>query len=147
LPVVAGAINDQDEGVRIAAIGILANWPGADATRHLIGLLTSRGSREDILRALATPVRGRIEGVLSALQTADDELAPRLMSILGRIDPDDATGAVLQALRLPNPAARKAAAAMLAAKSTRAALDALKQQALQDPSDEVRRVCALFLSQ
>jgi len=147
LPVLAAALSDADEGVRAAAVGLLASWPGAEATRLLVSGLSQSGLQAQIQQALATPVAGRIEGLLSALATAHDELAPAIISVLGRADPDDASGAVFTALQLPNVAARKAAAALLAARGTREAVAALKRQASEDPSDEVRRVCALLLVQ
>jgi HEAT repeat protein len=111
----------------------------------LIAALNQSSLRAQILKALGTPVAGRIEGLLNALATADDELAPSITSVLGRVDPDAATGALFTALQLPNSAARKAAAALLAARGTREAIAALTRQAAEDPSDEVRRVCALLL--
>ncbi|HET8933118.1 MAG TPA: HEAT repeat domain-containing protein [Polyangiales bacterium] len=146
LPVLAAALSDTDEGVRAAAIGLLASWPGAEATRLLIAALSQTNLRLQILQVLAgTPVPGRIEGLLNALSTADDELAPSITSVLGRVDSHDSTGALFTALQLPNAAARKAAAALLAARGTREAIAALTRQATEDPSDEVRRVCALLL--
>jgi HEAT repeat protein len=147
LAVVARAMNDDDEGVRVSAIGFLGSWPEREATRLLIAALRSDVSRAHVVRALSTPVHGRVEGLLAALETAGDELAPTLTSLLRRVDPADETGALFDALRMPNAPARKAAAAMLAAKGGRAALDAIAHQAAADVSDEVRRVCALLLTQ
>jgi HEAT repeat protein len=147
LGVLAGGVADEDEGVRLAAIDLLSSMPKREATQLLIGSLRDERVRAAIAGALAVPAHGRVEGLLTALHTADDELAPLLVSTLGRVDPLDATGAMLNALRLPNDAARKAAAAMLASQATHKALSALKQQAIEDPSDEVRRVCALLLAQ
>jgi HEAT repeat protein len=146
LAVLTDALADADDGVRLAALGLLAAVPKREATQCLIGGLRDERVRNQIVQALATPVQGRVEGLLDALHAADDELAPLLVSILGRVDPLDGTGAMLDALHLPNSAARKAAAAMLAAQATHKSLAALKQQALEDPSDEVRRVCALLLA-
>jgi HEAT repeat protein len=147
LPVLARALSDEDEGVRAAAVGLLASWPHAEATRILLGALGDRTLRAHIQQALGTPVRGRIEGLLHALGSADDELAPTITSILGRVDPQGDSGAIFSALQLPNAPARKAAAAMLAARGSREAIAALTRQAAEDPSDEVRRVCALLLMQ
>jgi HEAT repeat protein len=147
LPVVAGALRDADEGVRDTALELLASWPHADATRILIEAMRDMSVRARIVHALAQPAQGRIAGLLAALESADDELAPVITSVLGRIDADDRVGAVFEALRMPNVAARKAAAAMLAARGTRDALDAVARRASEDPSDEVRRVCSLLLSQ
>jgi HEAT repeat protein len=151
LAVVARAIDDADEGVKVAAIELLAIWPGAEATAVLVSAL-ERGSKRDaasplVAHALAQPTRGRIAGLLAALENADDDLALVLVAALGRVDPADETTALFDALRLPNPAARKAAAGMLAARGTREALAALSRLSTSDPSDEVRRVCALLLAQ
>lgn len=147
LPTLAHALSDEDEGVRAAAVGLLASWPHVDATRILLDALGHSALRAHILQALGTPIRGRIEGLLHALSAADDELAPAITSIIGRVDPDGASGALFSALQLPNPPARKAAAAMLAARGTRDAIAALTRQAAEDSSDEVRRVCMLLLTQ
>jgi HEAT repeat protein len=147
VPTLSRATRDADDGVRAAALGSLANCSGPEATGILIGLLDSDEARSRALAALALPVPGRVEGVLSALQTADDELAPRLTSILMRLPRAQSGDALLAALHSPNPAARKAAAGALRAVGSQEAMTALKQQALHDVSDEVRRVCALLLSQ
>jgi hypothetical protein len=147
LDALARALQDSDEGVSTAAIGLLATWPHATATAHLIEALRAATAPNHISRMLATPAPGRIAGLLTALVSADDELAPLLISALGRLDPDDGLGTIFEALRMPNPAARKAAAAMLAARGTREALRALTLQATEDPEDEVRRLCALLLAQ
>jgi HEAT repeat protein len=104
-------------------------------------------ARARIAHALATPTAGRIAALLAALETADDDLAPTLTSVLGRVDPGDESGALLAALQLPNVAARKSAAAMFAARGTRDALAVLTRVAGEDPSDEVRRICAIYLTQ
>jgi HEAT repeat protein len=147
LAIVARGIDDADEGVRVAAIGLLARRPEREATRLLLAAMRDEPSRARIAQALATPAAGRIAGVLAALETADDDTAPALTSVLGRVDPADETGALLAALQLPNVAARKSAAAMFAARGTRDALAVLARRASEDPSDEVRRICALYLTQ
>jgi HEAT repeat protein len=145
-PELAAALTDADEGVRLAAVGLLAEVPKREATLHLIHALGDERVRSSIVQALGAPLHGRVEGLLQALATADEELAPLLVSTLGRVDPLDATGAMLDALRLPNVASRKAAASMLAVHATPKSLAALREQAMNDPSDEVRRVCALLLA-
>lgn len=148
LAVVADALRDSDEGVRDTAISVLAEWPGSAATRILIAALEREVAVSRITAVLATPVPGRVEGLLAALEGAHDELAPLLTSALGRVDPSDfPQGAMFSALRLPNVPARKAAAAMLAARASREAFAALADLAINDPSDEVRRICGLYLVQ
>lgn len=145
--VVSGALHDQDDGVRISAIGVLASWQEPEATKLLLDALRDERVRAQAMAALGTPAKGRIAGLLDALASADDELAPALVSLLGRLDPSDETGALLDALRLSNVPARKAAASMLAGRGTRHALAALASRAAEDPSDEVRRICILLLAQ
>jgi HEAT repeat protein len=147
LPIVARGVDDSDEGVRVAAIGLLACRPEREATRLLIAAMRDEPSRARIAQALAAPASGRIAAVLAALETADEDTAPTLTSVLARVDPGDETGALLAALRLPNVAARKSAAAMFAARGTRDALAVLSRVSTDDPSDEVRRICALYLTQ
>lgn len=147
LAVVASAIEDGDESVRIAAIELVGSWPSVEATRVLTSALQHGRENRRIAHALAQPAIGRIAGLLAALESADDDLAPALITALGRVDPTEETSALFDALRLPNPAARKAAAGMLAARGTRSALAALSQLSTRDPSEEVRRVCALLLAQ
>jgi HEAT repeat protein len=150
LLIVAKGLRDADEGVRAAAVGLVASWPLTEATQILIDALREgrdSGARAHITQALATAMHGRIAGLLKGLETSDDELAPTLISVLGRLDPSDQTGALFEALRMPNVAARKAAAAILAARGTREARAALTRRSTEDPAEEVRRVCALLLSQ
>ena len=51
--------------------------PGAATTGVLIDLLRSSGNASDIVAALSVHVEGRVAGLLAALETADDEVAPR----------------------------------------------------------------------
>lgn len=146
LSVLSRALDDHNEGVRLAAIALLAGIPKAEATERLIDALRDERARATVMQALAAPAQGRIEGLLHVLEACDDELAPQLVSLLGRVDPLDATGAMLDALVSVNSAARKAAAAMLAVQATPKALTALRERAEHDPSEEVRRVCALLLA-
>lgn len=147
VPALKRAAIDKDESVRIAAVGFLAACTTVEATTALIELL-GEGEREArILMALSIASEGRIDGILSALSTSDDELSPRLISALARMHRPEATAALLAAFSLPNVPARKAAAATLGAIGTPEALDALRRAAAADPNIEVRRICSLALSQ
>jgi len=143
----AKAAEDSDENVRAAAIGFLSGHPGKDATRLLIDLLRVQTAKEPIVAALSLPVQGRIEGILEALSAADDETAPVLTSALARMHNEPGERALLQAMELPAAPARKAAAAALAAIRSKPALSALRHAAEADVDPEVRRICALLLSQ
>ncbi len=147
LPMLARAVSDADESVRTAALGFIASRPGADATRLLIGFLADENVREKARGALTVPVQGRVEGLLQALEGADDELAPQLTSVLARLNRADATAALEQAATLKTTAARKAAATTLAALGKRSSIDILKALAASDPEPEVRRVASLLLAQ
>ena len=147
LPIVARGLQDADESVREAALGILAGWPEVEATRLLTEAMRDTRARARVAEALSKSVPGRIAGLLAALEVADDELAPALTAVLGRVDAHDRAGALYDALQMPNIAARKAAAAMLSARATHEALGAVARRAAEDPADEVRRVCSLLLSQ
>ncbi|MGK3964625.1 HEAT repeat domain-containing protein [Sorangium sp. So ce118] len=147
LPALVRASGDADESVRAAATSFIAGRPGVEATRSLIVLLVSSRAPAPLLAALAAPVPGRIDGILEALATADDELAPLLTAALARMRLPEAHAALLEALRLPHAPARKAAATTLAAVATREAFAAVEHASRTDPDPEVRRVSASVLSQ
>ncbi|XYI01472.1 HEAT repeat domain-containing protein [Sorangium sp. So ce1128] len=147
LPALVRAAGDADESVRAAATSFIAGRPGVEATRSLIALLVASRSPAPLLAALATPVPGRIDGILEALATADDELSPLLTAALARMRLPEAHAALLEALRLPRAPARKAAATTLAAVATREAFAAVEHASRTDPDPEVRRVSASVLSQ
>jgi len=140
------AATDEDEGVRNAAIGFLAATPGVAATRMLTDLLHPATLREPIVAALSVPIEGRVAGLEAALADADDETAAALTSALARLHRVDANAVLLDAMRSPNVAARKAAASALAVLASREALAALSQAAHDDPEPEVRQICALLLA-
>jgi len=137
---------DEDEGVRNAAIGFLAATPGVAATRMLTDLLHRTTLREPIVAALSVQIEGRVAGLAAALGDADDETASALTSALTRLHRPDANAMLLDAMRSPNVAARKAAASALAVLATRDALAALRRAADEDPEPEVRQICALLLA-
>ncbi len=141
----AAAARDADESVRSSAIGILGTRRGPGPVKVLVELLRSGGSAELAISALAIPVEGRIGHLLDALDEADEELAPLLLAALARMGTPESTAARIQALSLPNPAARKAAASSVAALGTPDAIAHLRRAATNDPDPEVRKVCALLL--
>ncbi len=146
LPVLAQMARDVDESVSTAALSFLAARKEREASRLLIELLPTALVKEPVMQALSTVSPTRIPALLSSLEQADDEVASLLASCLARLRHPDAVAALLQALRLPAAAARKAAATTLAALGTREAYSAMAQLATDDPDAEVRRVCALFLA-
>jgi HEAT repeat protein len=144
----AAAARSADDSLRNAAVRFLAGREGAAASELLVELARQR-PREELGRtlgdALAMPSDARIAAVVKALATADDELAAVLTSALGRMARPEATAALLDIMRRPQVAARKAAAVSLAGVGTRAAEAALQAAAVGDPDLEVRRICALLL--
>jgi hypothetical protein len=54
---------------------------------------------------------------------------------------------LFEAMAFPNAAARRAAATTLAAVGSREAFAVLQRSSLEDPDPDVRRICALLLSQ
>jgi HEAT repeat protein len=148
----ARAARDSDEAVRTAAIGFLQAASGPEASAALIALVRDGVEQRRALDALsaapakADQVTARCHALLSALEQADDILAPLLASCLSRLGGPLASDALLRALLLPNRLSRLAAASALAALGTRAAYAALAQAASSDADDEVRRVCALHLA-
>jgi HEAT repeat protein len=151
--VVAGlerAVADTQDTVRHAAFGFLAARPGAHATRLLVAALARRhhvdaDDVERIVEALAVPAAGRSEALIASLAQADDEVAPLILSALARARRPDADVAIRAALHGANPAARKAAASVVAARGGDGIAE-LRRLATSDPDPEVRRVIALLLS-
>jgi HEAT repeat protein len=141
------AAADPEETVRLAAIGYLAGREGVEAAQVLVDLLSTTTAVDRVQAALSMHVRGRIEGIVLALERADDELAPRLTSALARMRRRAATGALVSALHSANVCARKAAAATLAAVGTTQAVSALERASTEDPDPEVRTICSLLLVQ
>ncbi|WP_437614320.1 HEAT repeat domain-containing protein [Sorangium sp. So ce834] len=147
LPALVRAAGDPDESVRAAATGFIAGRAGVEATRSLIALLAASPAQGSLLAALSTPVPGRVEGILEALGTADDELSPVLTAALARMRQPAGHAALLEALGLASAPARKAAATTLAAVATREGFAAVEHASRTDPDPEVRRVAASVLSQ
>ena len=146
LDALSRAATDPDAALRTTALGFLGARPGAEPTRALVELLATT-SPQEVVDALTVPVDGRVGAILAALDMCDDEIAPRLTSVLARMQRADAKAALFEALRSPNPAARKAAAATLAGLGERFALEAVQQVAQNDDDAEVRRVASLLLAQ
>ncbi len=136
------AAGDVDERVRRAAFDLLGTRAGAEPTRWLIGLLSSDADRERAMAALSHYVDGRIEGILSALETADERTSASLVEALLRMRRVNGNAAAESALHFDNVNARRAAATALANVENAAAREALAQAAAADTDPEVRRICA-----
>jgi HEAT repeat protein len=140
------AAGDADESVRSAAVGFLATRMGAGATRALVSLLGDSALRERVVSALALPAEGRIPGLLAALESADESVAPLLVASLARMQRADSRAALVSALSSSSPEGRRAAAVAVAALGTVEAREALERAAAQDEDAEVRRACLAALS-
>ena len=147
VPALARAARDPDEAVRAAAVAFLAAAPGADATAELVELAREMTERERAIAALAVPAEGRIPALLTALDGADEDVAPLVGSALARMRTPLAARALQQALESRNVAARKAAASALRALGSREALDAIRRAAAHDPEAVVRQICSVLLAE
>lgn len=147
LGTLSSAASDSDPQVRSAAIDHLGGVKSQEATEILIELLSNPSTTEKATAALLFPIEGRIPGILVALNSADDELSAVLVSILSRLKRPDARTALLSAMKLSNPAARKATASALAARRDPEMMAALKEAAEYDPDQEVRNICSLLYRQ
>ncbi|MCY1040378.1 HEAT repeat domain-containing protein [Corallococcus sp. bb12-1] len=145
LPALLRAAGDRDDSVRSAAVGFLATRTGQHATQALVSLLGDVMLREQVVGALALPVDGRLAGLLSALEVADDATAPLLVAALARMRRADARAALMQALAGASPAGRRASAPAVAALGTVESREALDRAAHRDEDADVRRACLLAL--
>ncbi len=139
------AARDADEGLRVAAVSYLAGITGGAATLALVRLLEGT-ERSSVLQALTLPTEGRLPGLLTALGSADDELAPVLTATLARMRRPDASSALVKVMSVSPPPARRAAATTLAALGTREALAAVRAAATADADPEVRHICSLLMA-
>jgi HEAT repeat protein len=145
LPALLRAASDRDDSVRSAAVGFLATRTGVPATQALVSLLGDMTLRERVVSALALPVEGRLTGLLTALEAADEVTASLLVAALARMRRADAQAGLLQSLTSASPAGRRAAAPAVAALATVEAREALERASVQDEDPEVRRACVLAL--
>jgi len=147
LTIMSKAARDIDENVRTAALGFLGALPSAEATAVLLELLRDASDRAPIERLLSSPNEGRVAGLLLGLASADDDLAPLLTSALARLRTDESAQALFEAMKIPAPAARKAAAGALASLRSPEAWTALRSAAEGDPDSQVRSICAVLLAE
>jgi HEAT repeat protein len=145
LAALSRAVSDADPRVRETAFELLAARPGPKATRWLIEQLARIEDREQALTALASPVEGRIEGILATLEVADANLAASLVEALVRMRRAHGNAALESVLHIDNVAARRAAVTALGAMRTVAARKALLDASLADADDEVRRIASAAL--
>ncbi|WP_211194179.1 HEAT repeat domain-containing protein [Pyxidicoccus fallax] len=141
LPALLRAASDRDDSVRSAAVGFLATRAGVPATQALVSLLGDVMLRERVVSALALPMEGRLPGLLTALEVADEVTAPLLVAALARMRRADARAALVQCLTTASPAGRRAAAPAVAALGTVEAREALEHTSSHDEDPEVRRAC------
>lgn len=146
--ILSSAGSDSDEQVRAAAIGFLAARPEQEATEMLVELLVNEKTKDKAKAGLLIPSAGRISGMLVSLETANDELATTLVTLLSKHRGEDSFNSLITAMKSNNVAARKAAAPALAThKNKPEILEALKDGAENDPDREVRQICKLLLNE
>jgi HEAT repeat protein len=142
----SSAGSDPDEQVRSAAIGFLAARPEQEATVVLVELLNHENTKDKARSALFVSSAGRLSGILLALESANDELALLLTSILVRMGNIDSQAALLTAVKMQNTAARKAAITSISTFQNRPEINAaLKEAAEHDPDREVRQIAKLLI--
>ncbi|HEX6764794.1 MAG TPA: HEAT repeat domain-containing protein, partial [Polyangiaceae bacterium] len=140
-PVIMRSGTDPDPRVRTAAIGLLAERGGAAITDWLIEVLSS-SECDAALAALSHPVEGRIEGILVALESANETLAELLVRALLGMRRAAGNAALESALRFENVHARRASARGLIGIDTEDARVALTEAASADSDADVRRISA-----
>ncbi len=128
--------------VQSAAVALLQVRPGASATKWLVEQLGDPRRRDDARVALGQTASGRVEGIALALRGADSSLTPVLIGALTTLASSESLAAIDAALTLENVHARRSAARVLTASETRDARALLDRAELEDPDDEVRRICA-----
>ena len=79
-------------------MGYLSTRRGAEATTALIQRLLDPATRERAIEAIAVNADERVDGVLTALETADTDSAPLLMSALTRMRRPSSQAAIAAAL-------------------------------------------------
>jgi HEAT repeat protein len=139
------AVGDPTPEVRDAALSLLAERQDDAAARLLVEHALRNDSQHPVQRALSRPGNARITAIMARLADADNRVAPILVAGLTRMHADSATVALFEALELPNPAARAAAASALVAANARGASGAVAKLVDNDPDPEVRRVAAAVL--
>lgn len=150
-PRVVGALSeaarDKNEQIRSAAIGFLSSRPEREATGAMLALLKEGEDAEKLKLALQIPNAGRIGGLVAALEDADEEMAPAIVSILARLPRPETRNALLSAMKSKNISARRAVAAVLSASRDPEKIAALRDAAENDPDEGVRQICSLLLAE
>ncbi|HMJ50885.1 MAG TPA: HEAT repeat domain-containing protein [Polyangiaceae bacterium] len=147
IPAWTRAAWDPDPAVRNAAVANLAKREGSEATGALVGLLaSSKSDTANVLSALSIPVNGRVATILASLRQADEELSPKLTSVLARMRRPEASDALLQAFQSSNAACRRAAATALAAVGSHDGIRAIRQAAFHDADPQLKQICSLLLA-
>jgi len=140
------AVLDASPEVRDAALSLLAERDDEPAARVLIARALESAPDHPAHRALSRPGSNRVLAILARLASADSRSAAILVAALGRMNFEMATVGLFEALAMPNPATRAAAATTLVAIGARGASHAVGVLAENDPDSEVRRVCAAALA-
>jgi HEAT repeat protein len=139
------AAGDATAEVRDAALSLLAERQDGAAASLLVEHALRSDIDHPVQRALSRPGNARISAIMARLAGADSRAAPILVAALTRMHAANATVALFDALSLPSPSARAAAASALVAANARGAHGAVAKLVDSDPDAEVRRVAAAAL--
>lgn len=140
------AVADPSSEISTAALSLLAERDDDGAARVLVEWAVRSDADHPAQRALSRPGAARVHAILSRLAGADERTAPILVAALARMHAEIANVALFEALALPNPVARAAAASSLVSLHVDGATRAVAALASNDPDPEVRRVCAAALA-
>ncbi len=145
LAAIARCGRDEAIELRDAAVSLLSERKDPAAAHALVDLAITAPTDHPARLALTEPNEARANAIGERMATADDATAQRLSSALGAMGDQAGAAAVLFAqLASPNPAARRAAAAVLSANRVPAASAVIAKLALEDPDAEVRAICAVL---
>lgn len=143
--IVAAALDDLVE-VRDAARSLLGEREDRAAAETVVDLALACLPEHPVHLTLSRPGAARIAAIAARLAVVDDRRAAILTAALARMRDAAATTTLFEALALPHPPARHAAATMLVAMGAEGARSAVARMASDDPDLDVRRVCAALVA-
>jgi HEAT repeat protein len=144
LAAISGCAAGERIELRDAAVSLLGERTDLEAARALVELVISQPADHPARVALSQPGPSRVTAIADRLTGVDAPTAQRLCAALGAMGDSGAIAALLALLANPNPAARRGAAATLAANHVRAAMPTISRLAIEDPDPEVRSTCAVL---
>lgn len=131
--------------IRDAAVSLLAERTDPAGAAAFVELAITAPPEHPARGVLGQPSSSRVTAIAERLATADVGTAQRLAGALGAMGEDaGAIAALFAQLASQNPAARRAAASVLAANRVPAAAAVISKLAETDPDPEVRAICAVL---